>query len=237
MFTGQDQVDLVEQETEAADAGSLTHDPEQEMFTGQDQGRFVRFDAKPKGTSSPKPEISPMEIGQKTFDDLFADEDQSTFEGFNTDIEAFADASELVTEDAAPHTGGGKGSSSTFHENVGVGEPECDPNSTGGFDCSQLQSCSGVEPSTSQTSEVNISGPANRPSPAKTFSERWKMRRNEERYRTMNEDVQTELPMRRSNRVKRLINRFDPSVSILEVQAASIATQTDWDDLSLWLHK
>ena len=144
--------DLVEQETEAAEAGSLTHDTEQEMFTGQDQGKFVRFDAKPKGTSSPKPERSPMEIGQKTFDDLFADEDHCTFEGFNTDIEAFADASEMVTEDAAPHTGGGKGSSSTFHENVSVGESECDPNSTGGFDRSQLQSCSGVEPSNSQTS-------------------------------------------------------------------------------------
>ena len=126
---------------------------------------------------------------------------------------------------------------------VSVGEPESGQDPTGGFDDLQLSSSFSLEQAAPSqiSSEVDLSesGPSNRPSPAKTFCERWKMRRNDERCRNLSENSLTEMPIRRSNRMKRLINRFDPSsVSALEIQVESVATQTsDWDDLSQWLQQ
>ena len=191
-------VSVSEQESEAEPESA---DTETEAIDASIEG----FDTLlPIGSSSPK--HSPMEIGQRTFEEMFNEGNGSTFEGFA----------------------------------VSVGEPGQDPDPTGGLDDSKLASRSSEEPTSSLQSEATLSnsGPQDRPSPAKTFSERWKIRRNEEKCRELDENAQSELPMRRSNRMKRLINRFDPSVSTLEVQTVSTATQTsEWDDLSQWLQR
>ena len=220
-----------------------------EMFAEDDQDAFHGFSVtEPIGTSSPKPEVEPTEVGEKTYEDMFAEDEQRTFDGFGEfgdteqDIETdgvVAEASEtVVTEDAVAHTDNGTGSSSRIHTNdVSVRVPESGQDPTGRSNDLQLSSSFSLEQVPSQISsefDLSQSEPSNRPSPAKTVCERWKMRRNDERCRNPSEDTATELS-RRCNRK----DLFDPSsVSAVGIQSTSVATQTsDWNDLSEWLQK
>ena len=122
-----------------------------------------------------------------------------------------------------------------------------------GFDASRPNHSSSPKPETlvpstshassSYTVDLDLSEgkPMDRPSPLKTFTNRWKKRRDDlSRHHQQNDDLSTESTSRRSERVKRDINRFDPSVSSVEVQAktGSVATQTVVrDDLSQWLRR